>query len=136
MPMIRKITIRSVTGSNCLKIKEKYYMLTSFCTGWAPNQGKYAVADSIEGRWSMLTEIGMLMKAFPAPEALRKRRFNQHFLRSLFPPHICLFPKCLKGVSAVMILEEYDASKNAVINPEMLVKEHSDNCSLHPGLPW
>ncbi len=41
-----------------VKIKEKYYMLTSFCTGWAPNQGKYAVADSIEGRWSMLTEIG------------------------------------------------------------------------------
>lgn len=41
-----------------VKIKEKYYMLTSFCTGWAPNQGKYAVADSIEGRWSMLKEIG------------------------------------------------------------------------------
>lgn len=41
-----------------VKIKEKYYMLTSFCTGWAPNQGKYAVADSIEGKWSILTEIG------------------------------------------------------------------------------
>lgn len=41
-----------------VKIKGKYYMLTSFCTGWAPNQGKYAVADSIEGRWSMLKEIG------------------------------------------------------------------------------
>ena len=33
-------------------------MLTSYCTGWAPNQGKYAVADSMEGRWSTLTEIG------------------------------------------------------------------------------
>lgn len=41
-----------------VKVGEKYYMLTSFCTGWAPNQGKYAVADSIEGRWSMLSEIG------------------------------------------------------------------------------
>lgn len=35
-----------------------YYMLSSFCTGWAPNQGKYAFAESIEGRWSSLREIG------------------------------------------------------------------------------
>lgn len=40
------------------KIGGKYYMLSSFCTGWAPNQGKYAVADSIEGKWSSLMEIG------------------------------------------------------------------------------
>lgn len=40
------------------KIRGKYYMLSSFCTGWAPNQGKYAVADSMEGRWSDLMEIG------------------------------------------------------------------------------
>lgn len=37
---------------------EKYYMISSFCTGWAPNQAKYAVADSMEGRWSTLQEIG------------------------------------------------------------------------------
>lgn len=41
-----------------VKINGKYYMLTSFCTGWAPNQGKYAVADSMEGEWSTLTKIG------------------------------------------------------------------------------
>lgn len=41
-----------------VKTGGKYYMLTSYCTGWAPNQGKYAVADSMEGRWSTLTEIG------------------------------------------------------------------------------
>lgn len=41
-----------------VKLNGKYYMLTSFCTGWAPNQGKYAVADSMEGRWSNLSEIG------------------------------------------------------------------------------
>lgn len=41
-----------------VKIDGKYYMLTSFCTGWAPNQGKYAVADSMEGSWSTLQEIG------------------------------------------------------------------------------
>ena len=40
------------------KIDGTYYMLTSFCTGWAPNQGKYATASAMEGRWSQLTEIG------------------------------------------------------------------------------
>ena len=40
------------------KIRGRYYMLSSFCTGWAPNQGMYASADSMEGRWSSLTEIG------------------------------------------------------------------------------
>lgn len=41
-----------------IKGKYYYYMISSFCTGWAPNQGKYAWADSIEGRWSSLKEIG------------------------------------------------------------------------------
>ncbi len=41
-----------------VKIDGKYYMLSSFCTGWAPNQGKYAMADAMEGDWSTLTEIG------------------------------------------------------------------------------
>ena len=36
----------------------KYYMFSSFCTGWAPNQCRYACADSMEGRWSTLTDIG------------------------------------------------------------------------------
>ena len=41
-----------------VKIDRKYYMLSSFCTGWAPNQGKYAVADAMEGDWGTLAEIG------------------------------------------------------------------------------
>lgn len=41
-----------------MKYEGKYYMITSFCTGWTPNQAKYAVADSMEGRWSSLEEIG------------------------------------------------------------------------------
>lgn len=41
-----------------IKGKYHYYMISSFCTGWSPNQGKYAWADSIEGRWSSLKEIG------------------------------------------------------------------------------
>lgn len=36
----------------------KYYMFSSFCTGWAPNQCRYACAGSMEGRWSTLTDIG------------------------------------------------------------------------------
>ncbi len=36
----------------------KYYMFSSYCTGWAPNQCRYAVSDSMEGRWSVLTDIG------------------------------------------------------------------------------
>lgn len=37
---------------------DKYFMLSSFCTGWAPNQGKYGSADSMEGRWSSLKLFG------------------------------------------------------------------------------
>ena len=36
----------------------RYYMLSSFCTGWRPNQGCYASADKIDGRWSMLSPFG------------------------------------------------------------------------------
>lgn len=35
-----------------------YFMLTSGCTGWAPNQAKYAYAKSINGPWSDLINIG------------------------------------------------------------------------------
>lgn len=37
------------------KYKDKYYVVTSGCTGWSPNQAKYAVADHPMGPW---TEIG------------------------------------------------------------------------------
>lgn len=40
------------------KIGGTYYMLTSYCTSWNPNQCKYAAAPSMEGRWSQLAEIG------------------------------------------------------------------------------
>lgn len=36
----------------------KYYMLSSFCTGWAPNQGCWSVADSMDGKWSLLENFG------------------------------------------------------------------------------
>lgn len=35
-----------------------YFFITSGCTGWAPNQAKYAYAKSIGGPWSELINIG------------------------------------------------------------------------------
>jgi hypothetical protein len=34
--------------------KDKYYMITSGCTGWEPNEARSAVADSIFGPWTAL----------------------------------------------------------------------------------
>lgn len=36
----------------------KYYMLSSFCTGWAPNQGCWCVSDAMDGKWSLLRDFG------------------------------------------------------------------------------
>lgn len=35
-----------------------YYMLSSQCTGWRPNQGGFSVANSMEGRWSIIENFG------------------------------------------------------------------------------
>ncbi len=35
-----------------------YYMLTSGCTGWAPNQSSYAYAKNIAGPWSVRKNFG------------------------------------------------------------------------------
>lgn len=35
-----------------------YFLITSGCTGWAPNQAKYAYAPSLRGPWSELINIG------------------------------------------------------------------------------
>ena len=36
------------------KHKGKYYVLSSGCTGWDPNQAQYAVADSMLGEWTVM----------------------------------------------------------------------------------
>lgn len=36
------------------KHKDKYYMISSGCTGWDPNTARYAVADSMLGKWTLL----------------------------------------------------------------------------------
>ncbi|MEN8077377.1 family 43 glycosylhydrolase [Clostridioides difficile] len=35
-----------------------YYMMSSFCTGWLPNQCKYSSATSMDGKWRILKNIG------------------------------------------------------------------------------
>lgn len=40
------------------KRNDLYYMLTSACTGWDPNQSCYAYANEIDGKWSELFPIG------------------------------------------------------------------------------
>jgi len=35
-----------------------YFIMTSFCTGWEPNQAKYAWSESLSGPWSGLKDIG------------------------------------------------------------------------------
>lgn len=37
---------------------DTYYMITSACTGWDPNQSMYSTSKSIEGPWSELVNIG------------------------------------------------------------------------------
>jgi hypothetical protein len=35
-----------------------YFILTSFCTGWEPNQAKYSYSKSLWGPWSKLKNVG------------------------------------------------------------------------------
>jgi len=35
-----------------------YFIMSSFCTGWEPNQAKYAYSKSLSGPWSGLKNIG------------------------------------------------------------------------------
>jgi hypothetical protein len=55
-----------------------YYMCTSFCTGWAPNQGKYGVAQSMEGPWSVLGNFGDETTYDSQPSFILKTQEGQH----------------------------------------------------------
>lgn len=50
------------------KRKNKYYLMMSGCTGWAPNEARSAVSDSVLGNWK---ELGN-----PCVGDLSKRTFN------------------------------------------------------------
>lgn len=45
-------------GPTLFKKDGLYYMLTSQCTGWAPNIGQYATAKSLKGPWSNRIQFG------------------------------------------------------------------------------
>ena len=36
------------------KANEKYYMITSGCTGWSPNPASYAISDKVLGNWKTI----------------------------------------------------------------------------------
>ena len=36
------------------KRQDKYYMITSGCSGWDPNEAEYAIADSMLGEWTAM----------------------------------------------------------------------------------
>lgn len=59
----------------------KYFMLSSFCTGWKPNQGKYATADRMDGHWSMLHRFGdqTTFNSQPAFVLAIKKEDGEHF---------------------------------------------------------
>lgn len=52
--MTRNFVNDSREAPAVFKYKNKYYMITSGCTGWDPNTAKYAVADSMLGKWTLL----------------------------------------------------------------------------------
>ncbi|MBQ8432588.1 MAG: family 43 glycosylhydrolase [Clostridia bacterium] len=51
----------------------KYLLVTSFCTGWKPNQCAYAVADRMEGEWSENLPLGDATTYLSQPAFLYER---------------------------------------------------------------
>ncbi len=39
-------------------VGDRYFMLSSACTGWAPNQCKYAYSNDLHAGWSPLIDVG------------------------------------------------------------------------------
>ena len=51
---VRRFVDKAREAPAVFKYDGKYYMLSSGCTGWDPNQAELAVADSIMGEWAVL----------------------------------------------------------------------------------
>jgi hypothetical protein len=56
----------------------KYYMLSSMCTGWNPNQGGSASSFGIEDRWSSISNFGDCVTFNSQPTAVVK--FGEHYI--------------------------------------------------------
>lgn len=39
------------------KHRDKYYIISSGCTGWEPNEAQYAISDDILGSWSVMSNL-------------------------------------------------------------------------------
>lgn len=50
----RNFIDRSREAPAVFKHKNRYYMITSGCTGWDPNEAEIAVADSMMGEWKVI----------------------------------------------------------------------------------
>ncbi|MBN2577143.1 MAG: family 43 glycosylhydrolase, partial [Deltaproteobacteria bacterium] len=60
---VKQLTLKLWPGAKreapaMFKIDKTYYLITSACTGWEPNQGEYATATNIAGPWSSRSKIG------------------------------------------------------------------------------
>ncbi|KNY26476.1 RICIN domain-containing protein [Pseudobacteroides cellulosolvens] len=54
-----KLFVGKQREAPCLiKRNDYYYLITSGCTGWSPNQGKYAYSKSLNTGWSDLINLG------------------------------------------------------------------------------
>ncbi len=54
-----KLFVGKQREAPCLiKRNDYYYLITSGCTGWSPNQGKYAYSKSLSTGWSDLINLG------------------------------------------------------------------------------
>lgn len=51
---IRIMENKSREAPAIFKHKGKYYLITSGCTGWSPNEAAYAIADTIMGKWEYM----------------------------------------------------------------------------------
>lgn len=51
---VRRFVDMSREAPAVFKHGGKYYMLSSGCTGWSPNEAELAVADSIMGEWTVI----------------------------------------------------------------------------------
>jgi len=51
---VRRFIGQSREAPALFKYNGKYYMLSSGCTGWDPNEAELAVADSLTGEWTVL----------------------------------------------------------------------------------
>jgi hypothetical protein len=57
--LVTKLYVGNQREAPCLfKRNGYYYLLTSGCTGWSPNQAKYAYSKNLDSGWSSLIDIG------------------------------------------------------------------------------